>query len=184
MTNISDEVLKDKRIIFLWGDINEDAAKHVILSLEYLTHISKKPITLLINSDGGCVESAWAIIDWMNLLKESEIIIKTIATKACSAAGYILCFGSPGHRYATKNAMIMLHDVTLELSPNSVKKHEQQLAFETNKLDILNKQMAKVCGKNLAKYIKDVESEKWFLPEEALKYKIIDSILTQGTEHD
>lgn len=184
MINIQDEILKEKRTIVVWGEISEETARYVITSLEYLSHQSKKPITLIINSDGGCVESAYSIIDWMNLLKAMEITIRTIATKACSAAADILAFGSPGYRFATPNAIIMIHDATLEFNPNSPKKHEQVLNFEKERLNVLNKQMAKICGKSLAKYIKDVEAEKWFFPEEAIKYKIIDGILTEGTQYE
>lgn len=168
----------------IWGEITEETARYAVTALEYLYHNSKKQITILINSDGGCVDSAYAIIDWMNLLKSEDIIIRTIATKACSAATDILAFGTPGYRYATPNAIIMIHDATLEFNPNSPQQHQRQLDFDKQRLMIMNKQMAKICGKSLPKYMKDMATEKWFMPEEALKYKIIDEILTEGTQHE
>ena len=46
--------LMSKRTIYLNGEINDEAALSIITQLHYLEDNSQEPITLVINSPGGC----------------------------------------------------------------------------------------------------------------------------------
>ncbi|MBR2433272.1 MAG: ATP-dependent Clp protease proteolytic subunit, partial [Clostridia bacterium] len=62
--------LLEDRIIFLSGEINQATANTVIAQMIYLEgKAADKDIYLYINSPGGEVASAFAILDTMNYIK-------------------------------------------------------------------------------------------------------------------
>ena len=63
--------------------------------------------TLLINSKGGSLSDAWAIVDAIQCL---DMPVRTIAIGAVeSAALLVFTAGTHGHRYVTNHAILMLH---------------------------------------------------------------------------
>ena len=90
--------LFEDRIIFLTGEINSDVANIIIAQLLYLDTRNQEPITIYINSEGGEVNSWFAIYDTMQFIK-SEVI--TVCTGiAASMASVLLAGGTKGRRYA------------------------------------------------------------------------------------
>jgi len=112
-----DDQLREKGIFYLVGGISDNSC----LSLHHalLLYTQEKPprngISIVINSTGGSLSTAWALIDLMTLMKP-WMTIKTIAIgEASSAASLILAAGSKGHRYIGQNCSITLHDAMLLL---------------------------------------------------------------------
>lgn len=97
------------RIIYLSGQINELVAQDVIIEMIKLQ--SDDPlgdITLIVDSYGGDLFAAFAIVDMMEML---TCDIKTICIgKAMSAGQFIFSSGSPGKRFMAKHARLMLHN--------------------------------------------------------------------------
>lgn len=87
----------DKRMVFLWGGVDDDSAKHVIDRLLYLE--AEKPgeeIKFYINSPGGYVTSGMAIYDTMQLISSP---VSTICMGLAASMGSILLSGgAKGHR--------------------------------------------------------------------------------------
>jgi len=113
---ISDGILSDtslrsslleKRIIVIVGDINEYRAQQVVEALLYLdAKDPKSDIDLYINSRGGFINDAMAIVDTFSLLDSD---VNTWALGACqSSALYILSAGT-GQRTVGSNSLITLH---------------------------------------------------------------------------
>src|SRR5690606_30689087 len=63
------EKLLMERKVFLWGQVDDDSAKHVIDHLLYLDLQDNKEIQLIINSPGGYVTSGFAIYDTIKQIK-------------------------------------------------------------------------------------------------------------------
>ena len=107
--DIYSRLLKD-RIIFLGGAIDDNAANIVIAQLLFLESENlKKDITLYINSPGGQVTSAMAILDTMNYVKPD---VSTICVGlAASGGAVLLTAGQKGKRFALPNAQVMMHQV-------------------------------------------------------------------------
>ena len=58
--------LLEQRTVFLWGQVDDDSAKHVVERLLFLDTIDTgKEIRLIINSPGGYVTAGFAIFDTM-----------------------------------------------------------------------------------------------------------------------
>ena len=95
-------------IIFLGGVIDDDSANIVIAQLLFLqSEDSKKDIKLYINSPGGSVTAALAILDTMNHIKND---VSTVCVGlAASAGALLLSAGKKGKRFALPNSEIMIH---------------------------------------------------------------------------
>ena len=64
--DIIDNQLLSERKVFLWGQVDDDSAKHVIDRLLYLDSLGSDDIHLYINSPGGYVTSGFAIYDFIS----------------------------------------------------------------------------------------------------------------------
>ena len=168
--------LLNDNIVFLGGPIDDQVANVVVAQLLFLDAQNKgQPIRIYINSPGGSVSAAMAILDTMNHIKTD---VHTICVGlAASAAAVILSAGKKGNRSALKNAEIMIHQ------PHG--------AAEGQSLDIqiaakriqsihsrLNKILAKNTGQTVDKIAQDSDRDNFMSSEEAKKYGIIDAIMS------
>jgi len=65
---IAEKILSNRKV-FLWGNVDDASAKHVIETLLYLElRDPEKEIQLIINSPGGYVTSGFAIYDTIKRL--------------------------------------------------------------------------------------------------------------------
>lgn len=173
----SDINLFDNRIIRLNGDINTEEADKIVEQLLKLDATkSKKDIIFYINSSGGLVSAGLAIYDTMQMVKSN---IKTICIGRCSSmAAVLLSGGTKGKRCITPNSEVMIHEMS---SYNGGKIGEIKISYEHS--TTLNERLMKILADNTGKSIKQVKKDvelkdKWFNAEEALKYGIVDKILT------
>lgn len=176
--DIYSRLLKD-RIIFLGTPIDDTIASLIVAQLLFLEQEdSKKDIMLYVNSPGGSVSSAMAIIDTMNFIKCD---VSTICIGlAASAGAVILSSGTKGKRYSLPNSEIMIHQplinggvggqaTDIEITAKNIVKMKKRL----------NEMLAKNTGQKLAKIEADVERDYWMTADEALKYGIVDKIITK-----
>lgn len=94
---------------FLYGEIDEESIKKTIqwITYENMNESEEKVLTLYINSSGGDLYEAFALIDTM---KASKYEVRTIGLgKIMSAAFLIFCSGTKGQRFIGKNTGIMCH---------------------------------------------------------------------------
>lgn len=100
--------LLQAHVHFLTGDIDEDNIRKAIqwLAYENLSNESKT-LTLYINSQGGDLYQAFALIDIMQVSKHP---ISTVGLgSVMSAAFLIFVSGTSGHRVIAPNTGIMCH---------------------------------------------------------------------------
>ena len=102
--------LRDKGMYFLSGPFNsENAAKIVtwILEANFAPKNDFDNLTLIINSPGGEVNSAFAIIDAM---EGSAIPVHTVGLGLIGSCGFLTFIaGAKGHRVLTPNTSILSH---------------------------------------------------------------------------
>jgi ATP-dependent Clp protease protease subunit len=104
--------LLENSVHFLSGEISEENIDKCIRWIVYenLDVKVSKVLTLYINSTGGDLYSAFALID---VMRNSTHPIRTIAIgSAMSAAFLIAASGTNGERYAAKNVSYMCHQFT------------------------------------------------------------------------
>ena len=173
--DIYSRLLKE-RIIFLGGPINDEVANLIIAQLLFLqSEDPKKEISLYVNSPGGAVTSTLAMVDTMNHIQPP--VATYCVGLAASGAAILLSAGAKGKRFALPNAEIMIHQphggaegqaTDIEITAKQILKLRERL----------NKILAKNTGQKLDKIEKDVERDFFMTAEEAVKYGIIDKVLT------
>lgn len=168
--------LLDERVVFLNGEVNEFNTNLIVSQLLYLESVDpEKDITLYIHSPGGCVHSGLQVIDTMRLIKPD---VSTMVTGMAASMGFLIASaGAEGKRFALPNAYFMAHQISYGASGN-----QQDIAVTYENAKELNevviKIMAENCGKTVAQIKKDTIRDKWMNAKAAVKYGVIDKVIT------
>lgn len=172
--DLIDLKLLEERKVFLWGQVDDDSAKHVIDRLLYLDSLETKDIELYINSPGGYVTSGFAMYDCIKSLNSD---VSTICTGLAASMGSILLsVGTKGKRFIQPHARVMIHQ------PSGGARGQASdieiTAQEIIKTKELSAQiLADNCGQSFEKVMKDFNRDHWMGAEESVKYGIVDKVL-------
>ncbi|MFB6341178.1 ClpP family protease [Saccharicrinis sp. FJH62] len=175
LQDIIDSKILDERKVFMWGEVDDDSAKHVIERLLYLDMVAPgKEIQLIINSPGGYVTSGFAIYD---AIKGISSPVSTICTGLAASMGSILLSaGAKGRRFVLPHARVMIHQPSggargvaadIEIQMGEIIK-TKQLGAEI---------LAENCGQPVEKVMKDFNRDYWMSAEESIEYGIVDGKL-------
>ena len=135
-----------------------------------------KQIKMIINSPGGEVASAFALIDTM---KGSKIPIFTYGLGEIASCGLLTFMaGQKGNRYITRNTAILSH----QFSWGTIGKEHELMAsvkeFNNTSQRIIEhyKRCTGQTEATIKKYLLPAE-DVWLTPKEAIKYGIADHIV-------
>ena len=169
-----DSKLLEQRKIFLWGQVDDKSAKHVIDRLMYLDALETKDIHLYINSPGGYVTSGFTIYDCIKSLNSQ---VSTICTGfAASMGSIILSAGEKGKRFIQPHARVMIHQPSGGgRGPASDIEIAAQEIIKTKELSA--QILADNCGQSIEKVMKDFNRDHWMSAEESVAYGIVDQII-------
>src|SRR5210317_874474 len=141
-------------------------------------NLSENPLpqlTLIINSPGGDVHAAFALIDTM---KASSIPIKTVGLGLIASCGFLIFIaGEKGKRILTPNTSILSHQYSWG---SSGKEHE--LFARVREFELSTERMLehyKKCTGLKEKVIREIllpPEDKWLSAKEAVQYGIADKI--------
>lgn len=174
------EALLDHGIYVLMDAIDNDSVRPVIEWILHENHVRKKKykeLLLMICSEGGNLENAFALID---VMRSSKVSIKTVGLGSISSAGLMIFLaGHSGRRVLTPNTSILSHQFSWG---NHGKAHE---LFATVKEFQLTEQRM-IEHYKISTGLDDDTIRKILLPpqdvylsaQEALEYKICDHIAT------
>ena len=164
------------RIMFLGTSITDNVANIIQAQLLFLQSTdSSRDIQLYINSPGGGVYAGLGIYDTMQFIKPD---VATICTGcAASMSAILLCAGKKGKRSALKHSRVMIHQPLGGVSGQAA--DIEITAREILKLkDELSKIISKHSSQSLKKVASDSDRDYWMKSEEALKYGMVDEVLT------
>lgn len=175
--DIYSRLLKD-RIVMLSGPIDDAVANSVIAQLLFLdAQDPDKDIYLYINSPGGSVSAGLAIFDTMNFINAD---VQTIVIgMAASMGAFLLAAGEKGKRYALPNAEVMIHQ-PLGGAQGQATEIEIAAKHILKTRDTLNKILAERTGQTLKVIARDTDRDNYMSAEEAVKYGLVDSIMTNS----
>jgi ATP-dependent Clp protease protease subunit len=175
--DIYSRLLKD-RIIMLSGEINDAVASSIVAQLLFLeAQDPDKDIYFYINSPGGVITSGFSIFDTMNYIKPD--IVTICIGQAASMGAFLLASGTEGKRYALPNSRIMIHQPLGGAQGQATDILIQ--AEEIKRLkDTLNAILAEKTGKKIKQIEKDTDRDNFMSSEEAVKYGLIDQVLTKS----
>ena len=169
-----EEKFLEERKVYLWGQVDDASAKHVIDRLLYLDLQNSKEIQLVINSPGGYVTSGFAIYDTIKSLKSP---VSTVCSGLAASMGSILLSaGAKGRRFMQPHAQVMIHQPSGGARGQASNIEIQ--AREIIKTRELSAQiLADNCGQKVDKVMKDFDRDYWMNAEESLAYGIVDAML-------
>ena len=120
------ELLQQAGMYVFMDEVCSDSIKPIIEWILVENHVAKKKkkeLLLMICSEGGSMEDAFALID---VMKASSIPVKTVGLGSVSSSGLLIFLaGAPGRRILTPNTSILSH----QYSWGSDGKHHELFAI-------------------------------------------------------
>jgi ATP-dependent Clp protease protease subunit len=174
--------LLNNSVHFLTGVIHEVNIEQTIkwITYENLTtypeDMSKKVLTLYINSPGGSLNDSLALID---VMRSSKIPIRTVGMgQIVSAAFLIFSAGTKGERYIFKNTSIMCHQFSGEIygKHHDIKAHIKEF-------ELSNDRMLNVLQDTTGLDIRTIKTkllpptDVWLTPKELIKLHVADKLI-------
>lgn len=172
------QALNDHGMYVLMDAVDNESIRPIIEWILHENHVKKKKLKellLMICSNGGSIEEAFALID---VMKSSKIPIKTVGLGSIASCGLLIFLaGSRGRRILTPNTSILSHQFSWE---SEGKAHE--LFATVKEFELTQKRM--VDHYRLSTGLDDDVIRKVLLPpqdvylsaEEALEYHICDHV--------
>ena len=173
--DIYSRLLKD-RIIFLGTAIDDHVANLVVSQLLFLAaEDPDKDISIYINSPGGSITAGMAIYDTMNFIKPQ---VSTVCIgMAASMGAFLLAAGEKGKRIALPNSEVMIHQPLggAQGQATEIEIAAKRILFLREKL---NQILSEKTGQPLEIIERDTERDNYMTAEQALKYGLVDKVVT------
>ena len=163
---------ENTRTILLHGDVDGEMAEKLHQGLHTLSSISKRPVTLIINSDGGRLDEAFSMFE--HIRHSPCDVLGLVVGRAYSAATIIL--QACDKRFMTPGSELMIHEGTTSLGslhPAEFQVHAKSLAKDNKRA---NRILAERSGLPFSKIKKLSRFASFLSAEQSLEHKLIDAI--------
>ncbi|NIL42196.1 ATP-dependent Clp protease proteolytic subunit [Salinispora arenicola] len=174
------ERLLKERIVFLGTEVTDESANRICAQILLLAaEDPDRDIMLYINSPGGSVSAGMAVYDTMRFVHND------VATLALGMAGsmgqFLLCAGAAGKRYALPHSWILMHQPSGGMGGTAadIRIQAENLLYVKRTTQGL---IAQHSGRKLAEIQRDWDRDRWFTPEQAREYGLIDHVISQAAE--
>ncbi len=168
--------LLNERIIFLGSAVDDQVANIVVAQLLHLESSDPdKDISMYITSPGGSIYAGMAIYDTMQFIKPD---VQTIVCGiAMSMGSLLLTGGAKGKRMSLPNSRILIHQPSagFEGQSSDIEIHMTEILKTRKRIDEL---YALHTGQPEETVHVDMERDRFFKPEEAVAYGLIDKVIT------
>lgn len=170
-------------ISMLFGEITTERAAEIIawILTEALNPCPPPALTLLINSVGGDITAAFAIIE---VMQGSRIPIHTVGLGEISSAGLLIFMsGTPGHRIITPTCSVLSHTFSTGMMGNFHELVNVQKEFSFVNKRIVNQYMRCTGLDEATVKEKLIPAYDVFLsPSEAVELHLADDIRGLGSD--
>ncbi len=167
--------LLNERIVFLGSPIDDMIANLVVAQLLHLeSQDPDKDISIYVNTPGGSIYAGLAIYDTMQFIKPE---IQTICIGiAMSMGSLLLAGGTKGKRFSLPNSRILIHQPSagFEGQSSDIEIHAREILNTRARIDEI---YAHHTGQSIEQVHADMERDRFFKPEEALEYGLIDRVI-------
>lgn len=176
---LEDQLAFKSRTVLVFGEINDKKAYEVCRRLLALSEESDEPITMIISSPGGHVESGDAIHDMMRFIRAPVTVVG--AGWVGSAAAHIFLSPPKERRVCLPNTRFLIHQPA-----GGAGGQASDLAIQAEQILKARERIARVIasqtGQPYEKVAKDIERDFWMNAEEAIAYGIISRIIERQTD--
>jgi ATP-dependent Clp protease, protease subunit len=167
--------LLNERIIFLGTPIDDQIANLIVAQLLHLeSEDPDKDISIYVNCPGGSIYSGLAIYDTMQFIKPD---IQTICVGiAMSMGSLLLTGGAKDKRFALPNSRLLMHQPSagFEGQASDIEIHAREVLKIRERIDEIYAQHS---GQSFEQVHNDMERDRFFKPEEAVEYGLIDRVI-------
>ena len=162
------------RYVLVFGEIDDKVAQATCRRLIALSEESDAPITVMISSPGGHVESGDAIHDMINFVRAP---VTTLGTGWVASAGAHIFLAPPAaRRVCLPNTRFMIHQPAGGAGGQAT-----DIAIQAKEILRTRERIAKVIarqtGKPLAQVTTDMERDFWMSADEAVSYGIVSRVI-------
>ncbi len=171
--------LFEARTILVTGQITEKLARETCARLYALAHAGVDPITVIISSPGGHVESGDMIHDTIKFIPPRVRILGT--GWVASAGALIYISAERDDRYALPNTRFLLHQPSGGAGGSASDIAIQAREFRRMR-DRLNQMFADATGQPIEKIAKDTDRDHWLNAAEAVDYGLVTHIISSADE--
>jgi ATP-dependent Clp protease protease subunit len=177
--DVIEKALFQARVVMLTGEVNDVQARRITERLFALASDSSKPITFVISSPGGHVESGDMIHDAIRFI---DAPVQMLGTGWVASAGALIYCAAPReHRFCLPNTRFLLHEPRGGVG-GMASDVEIQAREILRMRERLNKIFAEATGQPVEKIKKDVDRDYWMLAEEAKAYGLVGRIVKSQSE--
>jgi ATP-dependent Clp protease, protease subunit len=176
---LADRLAFKSRFVMLFGEINHAVARATCTRLIALAEDSDAPITVLISSPGGHVESGDSIHDIIRFVRAP---VTTVGTGWVASAGTHVFLAAPRERrLCLPNTRFMIHQpgggaggpaTDIAIQAKEILRTRERIA----------KVISKQTGQSLQKVLTDMERDFWMSAEEAIAYGLVSKIIETSRE--
>ena len=170
--------------IYFYTDVNNKSALELTKSLEKvkidicnikMKYNTEPVIHLHINSYGGCIFSAFCIIDVMRKIQKQGIEIHTYSEGKVASAGTMIAIHGD-KRYMGKNAVYLIHELSSMFwgKMSEIEDDWENVNMLMKKIKTMYKENSNLKKKDLDKILKH---DIWFEADKCLKLGLIDEII-------
>lgn len=167
------------RTLLVFGTVTDAMAADVTRRLIALDAESAEPITLLVSSPGGHLESGDAIHDLVRFIAAPVHMIGT--GWVGSAATHLYLAAPRERRYCLPNTRFLIHQpsggvggpaTNIAIQAREIVKARERIAGT----------IARETGKTLEAVLADIEHDRWLSAQEAVDYGLVSRIIERKSE--
>lgn len=174
-----EQLLFKSRFVMVFGEIDDKMALATCRRLLALSQESDAPITLLISSPGGHVESGDAIHDMIRFVRAP---VTTVGTGWVASAGTHIYLAAPKERrLALPNTRFMIHQPA-----GGAGGQASDIAIQAKEIIRTRERIAGVIaretGQPLDRVRIDIERDFWMSAQEAIDYGLVSRVVERQSE--
>lgn len=176
---VIEKALFEARVVMLTGEVNDVQARRVTERLFALAAQNAEPITFVISSPGGHVESGDMIHD---VIKFINAPVRMLGTGWVASAGALIYCAVPREsRYCLPNTRFLLHEPRGGVG-GMASDVEIQAREILRMRERLNRIFAEATGQPIDKIKRDVDRDYWMLADEAKDYGLVGKVVRSQAE--
>ena len=174
---VYDRLLRE-RIVFLGSQVDDDIANQICAQMLLLSADDPhRDVHLYINSPGGSVSAGMAVYDTMRFI-DCDVATYSFGM-AASMGQFLLTAGTRGKRFSLPHTRIMMHQVSAGVGGTQSDITIQADMLRRLKQDI-NQLQAEHSGQSVEQVERDSDRDRWFTPEEAREYGLVDHVVASA----
>ena len=169
--------LLNERIIFIGQQFDDEVANVVVAQLLHLaSEDPDRDVAIYVNSYGGSLSAGLAIYDTMQYVPPD---VQTICFGvAMSAGSLVVAGGAEGKRMALPNARLLIHQPSggFQGQSSDVEIHAREIIDQRRRLEQI---YSRHTGQDVERLSEDMDRDRFFSPDEAIEYGLIDRVIEQ-----